>query len=1154
MTTAEFLSHLGTLDVEVWAEGERLHCSAPEAALTPELSAELKDRKQDILAFLRETNGAAYSAVPSPQPASRNGELPLSFAQQRLWFFDQFKPNSALYNIVAPVRASGCLNVEALQKAFNAMVSRHEVLRTTFAAIDGVPTQVIAAPRPAEFKVIDLTHILAARREEQAYRLLKEESSRPFNLSADLMMRVVLLKLEQEEHILLLVTHHIASDGWSYGVLFRELEALYETFSNGKLLSLPELPIQYGDFAIWQRQWLQGEVLDSQLRYWKKQLADIPAVLELPTDRPRPPVQSYRGARQALLFPKTVIETLEELSRREGVTLFMALLAAFKVLLHCYTGQDDIVVGSPTAGRNRVEIERLIGFFVNNLVLRTDLSGNPSFRELLGRVRQTALEAYAHQDLPFEKLVEELQPKRALEHHPLFQVMFAFLNVPISEAKLPGLTVTPVVLDSGMARFDLVLWMGEDAEGLTGSMESNTVEYNTDLFDAATIARMIGHFQTLLEGIVADPNRRISDFPILTADERHQLLVKWNETQRDYPKDKCFHELFEAQVERTPDAVAVVFDDRQLTYRELNVRANQLAHHLRKLEIGPDTLVGIFLERSLEMVVALLGVLKAGGAYVPLDPTYPSDRLAFMMEDARLSVLLTQPELMENLPPHNARLVCLTEEWTELARESGKNLVGSATATNLAYVIYTSGSTGKPKGVQIEHAALINFLESMRQRPGITSQDTLLAVTTLSFDIAGLELYLPLTVGARVVIVRREVTANGPELSERLSSSGATIMQATPATWRLLLESGWKGNRQLKILCGGEALSRELANQLLDRGASLWNMYGPTESTIWSTVYPVDWSHKAVPVGRPIGNTRIYILDRYLHPVPIGVPGELCIGGAGVARGYINRPELTDEKFIPDAFSEEAGARIYKTGDLARYLPDGNIELLGRIDYQVKVRGYRIELGEIEAVLKEHPTVRDCVVLAREDVPEEKRLVGYVVCSASPSPTTSELRSFLQQKLPDYMIPGAFVFLETLPLTPNRKVDRRALPAPDAARPWLEAFFVAPQSGIEKILAGIWVGVLGLERVGIYDNFFDLGGHSLLLAKVHSQLQAALRRVVPMIELFRYPTISTLAKYLSDAPEQKSLHESSDRAEKQRLAVHNRQRMQAIAGRRRHQG
>jgi len=775
-------------------------------------------------------------------------------------------------------------------------------------------------------------------------------------------------------------------------------------------------------------------------------------------------------------------------------------------LLYRYTAQDDIIVGSPIAGRIRVDTEGLIGFFINNLVLRTDLSGNPTFRELLGRVREVALGAYTHQDIPFEKLVEELRPKRDLSRNPLFQVMFALQNTPRFDLKLPGLTLSPFEVDNGTARFDLTLFLAETDGGLTGA-----VRYSTDLFDAATITRMLGHFSTLLEGVVANPDQRLSDLPLLTNVERQQLVVKWNDTFTDCPMDSCIHQLFEMQVEQTPDAVAAVFEDQELTYQELNHWANQLAHHLQALGVGPETLVGIHVERSLEMVVGLLGILKAGGAYVPLDPAYPKERLAFMLEDAQVPVLLTQERLLPQLPRCEAQVVCLDAGWDAITREREENPGIRVNGDHLAYVIYTSGSTGRPKGVQILHRSLVNCLNSTSQKVGLTDQDTLLAVTTLSFDIAGLEIFLPLVVGARVIVVSREVASDGTQLLKKLTDSGATAMQATPATWRLLLRAGWLGSNRFKVLCGGDTLSQELAGELLNRGCSVWNLYGPTETTIWSATYLVERKEGAIPIGKPIGNTQIYLLDCNLQPVPVGVPGEIYIGGYGLARGYLNQPALTAEKFIPNLFNGERGGRLYKTGDLARYLPDGAIEFLGRTDYQVKISGYRIELEEIEVVIAQHSTVRETVVTVLEDEPGDKRLVAYVVCNQGQIPGTDELHRFVKEKLPTYMVPSAFVILDALPQTPNGKVDRRALPAPDWTRPELESAFVAPVSPIEKVLAGIWAEVLGLERVGIHDNFFDLGGHSLLGTRVISRVLNTLGVEVPLRSLFEVPTVADMA-------------------------------------------
>ena len=790
----------------------------------------------------------------------------------------------------------------------------------------------------------------------------------------------------------------------------------------------------------------------------------------------------------------------------------MTLLAAFKTLLYRYSGQEDMVVGSPIANRNRIEIEELIGFFVNTLVLRTDLSDDPSFRELLGRVRNVALEAYDNHDLPFEKLVNELSPERNLSHNPLFQVMFILQNAPRNELRLPGLTITPLATKSNTAKFDLTLSLIETERGLTGRLE-----YNTDLFDEATIVRMSKHFQTLLEGIVADPQQRLSDLPVLTEAERYRMLVEWNNTWADYPQDNCIHQLFEAQVERTPNALAVTFESQQMTYRELDTRANQLAHYLQSLGIKPEALVGICVERSLDMIMGLLGILKAGGAYVPLDPSYPKKRLAFMLEDAGISVLLTQEQLVAEFSDYEVKTTCLDSDWADISREARDIPVSKVTAENLAYVIYTSGSTGRPKGVQIEHRSLLNFLHSMRQRPGLTDEDVLLSVTTLSFDIAALELFLPLIVGARLVIASRAVATDGRQLSEQLVANEVTVMQATPATWRLLVEAGWRGSEKLRILCGGEALPRELANQLRERGACLWNLYGPTETTIWSIVARIENDEGPMTLGSPICNTQIYVLDAHLQPVPIGVPGELHIGGDGLSRGYLYRSDLTAEKFVTNPFSDESGSCLYKTGDLVRYLPHGSIEFLGRMDYQVKIRGFRIELGEIEACLGQHPAVQQAVVTARGDEFSYIDLAAYIVTSMERPPTVSELRSFLKQKLPDYMLPSVFVILDALPLTPNGKVDRRALPTPDTVRPELEGTLIEPRDNLELQLAKIWEDVLDIQPIGVTDNFFDLGGHSLLAIRLFAQIQKRMGNDLPLATLFQAPTVEQLADILRQA-------------------------------------
>ena len=799
--------------------------------------------------------------------------------------------------------------------------------------------------------------------------------------------------------------------------------------------------------------------------------------------------------------------------------MFMALVASFQTLLYRYTGQDDQVIGSITAGRTQRDMEALIGFFVNTLVLRTNLSGNPTFRELLGRVRETVLDAQAHQDLPFEYLVKELRPERYAGRNPLFQVLIS-LESPLST--LPsGWTMSQMEIETGASRFDLALDIKDGSEGLVCSFE-----YSTDLFEQATIVRMAGHLQTLLEAVVADPGRQLAEYQILTEPERHQILVEWNATATDYPRDLCIHQLFENQVESTPDAVAVIFKDQQLTYRELNRRANQLAHYLQYLGVEPGVLVGICVERSLDMVVGLLGILKAGGAYLPLDPTFPSERIEFMLEDAQVPVLITQQHLTAQLPNHKAIVVCLDTDGAKLSLQSETNVPPTTLSDNLAYVIYTSGSTGRPKGVQIIHRAVVNFLLSMREQPGLKAEDTLLAVTTLSFDIAALELFLPLIVGAQVVVASHEIVADGVALIDVLTRKRITVMQATPVTWRILLAANWQGNHALKIICGGEALPPDLAQKLLPRAASLWNIYGPTETTIWSSTCMIEPGEKTITIGRPIANTQMYLLDARLHPVPVGVPGELYIGGDGLARGYLNRPELTAERFIPNPFSDDPSDRIYKTGDLARYLSNGTIEHLGRLDFQVKIRGYRIELGEIEAVLNQHPAMRQAVVVAREDVPGDKRLVAYVVLKKGLNATVDDLKQHVTKQVPAYMVPSVFMILEAMPLTPNGKVDRGAFPVPESSRHSSEDNFAAPTLPLHNQLVQIWEELLDARPIGTRDNFFDLGGHSLLAARLVIRIEQDWGKKIPLNTLLADATIERLAAVIMQ-PEDESLVNST---------------------------
>ncbi|HEY9674007.1 MAG TPA: amino acid adenylation domain-containing protein [Waterburya sp.] len=1093
--------------------------------------------------------------------------FPASFAQQRLWFIDQLVPGNAFYNVPTALRLTGKLNLTALEQTFNEIVHRHEALRTRFGQVEGQLVQVIAPTLTLNLPVIDLQSLSTNEREPKAKRILNTEFERPFNLATEPLLRLRLLKLDETEHILLLNLHHIICDDWSMGVLIRELSAIYTAFAQKQPSPLPELPLQYADFAHWQREWLQGATPESplqesplqrQLAYWRQQLNGSPT-LNLPTDRPHLAIQRYRGATQFLELPPSLSAALEQLSQHEGVTLFMTLLAAFQTLLYRYTQQEDIAVGSPIANRNRSEIEGLIGFFVNTLVLRTNLSGNPTFLELLSRVREITLGAYAHQDLPFEKLVEELQPERNLSRHPLFQVVFGFENAPMEALELPGLTLSPLTIDLKTTRFDLEFLMWEASEGfrsLWGEQWEHSkglrgvVVYNTDLFDAATITRMLGHFRTLLEGIVANPHTKIANLPLLEEAERHQLLIEWNHTFADYPRDKCIHQLFEEQVEYNSHAIAVIFEDVQtrhatsLTYGELNSRSNQLAHYLQKLGVGAEALVGICMERSVEMIVGMLGILKAGGAYLPLDSSYPKERLRLMLEDAQVSVLLTQEKLVGGLPDFSAsdrpngvlanpRIICLDTDWELITQGSDKNLTSSVTSNNLAYVIYTSGSTGKPKGVAIPHQA-VNRLVCNTNYVKLDSTDKIAQASNTSFDAATFEIWGALLHGAQLVEMSKDVMLSPHELALQIREKGITVLFLTTALFQQIARDVPHAFSPLRyLLFGGEAVDSRWVKKVLKKNPPqrLIHVYGPTESTTFSSYYwvqEVQESATSIPIGRPISNTQIYLLDAQLQPAPIGVPGELYIGGDGLARGYLNREDLTSERFI---FS--AGERLYKTGDLARYRPDGNIEFLGRIDNQVKIRGFRIELGEIEAVLNQHSAVRETVVIVQEDIPGEKHLVAYVVPNREPLKAESlqgvgrnpslwegsqvqptDLHQFIKERLPDYMMPSAYVVLESLPLTPNGKIDRRVLPRVDTLSLNIPEDYVAPRTPIEEELAGIWVKVLGKQHVGVHDNFFELGGHSLLATQLTSRIRDIFQVELPVRTLFEAPTVAMLARHI----------------------------------------
>ncbi|CAG0937718.1 fengycin family lipopeptide synthetase D [Thermoflexales bacterium] len=1050
---------------------------------------------------------------PSIAALTRPEQLPLSFSQERLWFIDQWELGNTAYNIPSAVRLQGQLDVPALERSLTEIIRRHESLRTTFVLHDEHPIQVITPATAETLPLFDLSERPAAEREAHARQIIAAEAQRPFDLAHGPLWRTALVQLAQHDHILLITTHHIVSDGWSIGVLVRELTTLYHAFSTAQPSPLPELPIQYADYAIWQRQWLSGDTLTQQLAYWQQQFSGELPTLDLPSDRPRPPVQTFHGATYNFQVPLALTQQLLALGQEAGATLFMTLLAAFQTLLYRYTGQTDLIIGTPIANRTRLEIESLIGFFVNTLALRVNLTGNPTFLQLLAHVREVTLGAYAHQDLPFDRLVDELHVPRELSRTPLFQVIFALQNAPMPAIQLPDLQIQPLETSSATAKFDLTLFMTETADGLLGQFE-----YNTDLFEAATLQRMAEHLLTLLNGIIQQPDARLLDLSVLTAAERHQLLVEWNAIRTEYPRHQKVHELYEAQVKQTPEAVALVFENEHVTYSVLNQRANQLAHHLQTAGVGSDVLVGISLERSLEMVVGLLGILKAGGAYVPLDPAYPPERLAFMIQDAGVRVLVTHSTLKENLPEQFTMTICLDQEWAAIVRESQENLASDIEAGNLVYVMYTSGSTGTPKGIGVTHRNVVRLVRNTNYAD--LAEQTFLQFAPISFDASTLEVWGALLNGGRLVVPPAGALSL-QELGQIIETHAVTTVWLTAGLFHLMVDEQIQSLKHCRqVLAGGDILSVPHVNralQVFGTSCRLINGYGPTENTTFTCCYSmkdVGRVEHTVPIGRPITNTTVYILDRHLQPVPIGVPGELYTGGDGLARGYLNRPELTAEKFIPHPFSEEPGARLYKTGDLARYLPDGNIEFLGRNDQQVKLRGFRIELGEIEARLNQHPAIQQAAVIVREQVAGDKRLVAYLVTADNHPASANELRQFLHNTLPDYMIPAVFVSLESLPLTPNGKIDRHTLPVPDEILAVGQESYTAPRTSMEEELVAIWTDVLHLERVGIHDNFFAVGGHSLLATQVVSRLNQTLKVQLPLRGLFEAPTIAELAGHL----------------------------------------
>jgi amino acid adenylation domain-containing protein len=1078
-------------------------------------ASELSAAKQKLIALLakdREQRARPIDGLKAEKPCD------LSFGQRRLWFLDRWSPGSTTYNEFVRLRLHGRLEVEALRQSLAMVVQRHEVLRTVFQETREGTVQVLDPRLMPALEQHDLATLPKTEQESALDALLQHEMTTPFNLAAGPLVRARLVHLGTDEHELLFSVHHIACDGWSLGIFVRELGAGYTAFVNGEAPPLPPLDIQYADYARWQREAAHSPSAMAQLEYWKRQLPEPAPVLDLPFARPRPDVRTPDGITRFFSLSADLTSNIRRLARKENATPFMVLLAAFHALLHRYTGETDIRVGSPVAGRSRGETEPLIGFFVNTLVMRGDVAGEPTFRELLQRVRDTALAAYANQDVPFEQLVETLRPKRDVNHTPLFQALFVLQNSPLGAFTLPGLQVIPIEVDRGTSKFDITLSLTETDEGFKGGFECSA-----DLFNAADIERMCGHFVELLASTLETPDERVCRLRLLSQSERHNLLYEWNDTAAEYPKEKCLHALFEEQVLRTPDAIAVVFEGEEVSYGELNRRANRLGHHLRKLGVKPDSLVAICAERSVEMVVGLLGVLKAGGAYVPLDPAYPAERLRFMLKDSEPVALLAQRSVVGILGalPENLPVVLLDGDGWKNQPESNPVAEVGLSSSHLAYVIYTSGSTGMPKGVMVEHHPVVNRMVWMQAAYCLQPSEPVVQKTPFSFDVSVWEFFWPLLFGARLVVARPQGHMDPAYLRKLIVQNAVTTAHFVPSMLQVFLNDPLAANCTClrRVICSGEALSTSLAERFFAvlPNTELHNLYGPTEAVVDVSAHsctPAKLRNcNSVPIGKPITNTRFYVLDALGEPVPAGVTGELFIGGTQLARGYLNRPELTAERFVRDPFVGEAGARMYRTGDLGRWLPDGSIEYLGRNDQQVKIRGFRIELGEIEARLQEHEGVREAVVLAREDHPGDKRLVAYF--AGAEGITASELRAHLSAALPEYMVPAAYVRLETLPLTPNGKLDRKALPTPSDAVVLAPAERAPVAGELETLIAHEWKAVLQVDVVGATDNFFDAGGNSLHMATLQARMFERLGREVPMVALFKYPTIRDLARHLA---------------------------------------
>ena len=1100
----KYLSKLQKQKIEVYSSADKLHVLDENKLITDEILAKLKDNKAQIIRILQQhiIDDKKFDFV------ERGKYIPLSFAQERLWFMDQYNHNAS-YNLPLAIRLLGELNIALLEKTLLAIVSRHEVLRTNFVTINEEPKQVIHESPTCNLEIVNLSHLSKEEADKHILDSINEETQKPFDLVNDSLIRFILYTIKDEESVLFLNQHHIISDGWSASILMNEITLIYDAFINNRPSPLKELPIQFADYAIWQREYLEGDLLQRQADYWKGKLEGV-EILELATDKVRPKEQTFNGNTSPFHLNKNATDKLNQLSQENGATLFMTLLSAFKILLQKYTGQHDICVGSPIANRTREEVEGLIGFFVNTLVLRSEVNPELTFDDFLGRVKATMLEAYENQDMPFEKVVEILEPERNLSYSPLVQVMLVLQNTPVEQQNSSRLNIEHVGVESAVSKFDITIYITETLNGLFGS-----IEYNTDLFESGTIERMAKHFVVLIEQVVDNSRKQIKDLEILTSAEKHQLLVDWNDTKVNYPKEKCIHQLFEEQVVKRPDSVAVVFEEEELTYRQLNEKSNQLASYLQKKGVKPESLVGICVDRSLEMIISLLAILKAGGAYVPIDPTYPEDRISYMLEDAGCEIVLTREHL--GMPKIKSEKIYLDLDWEKIENEPNENVKSAVRSDNLVYVIYTSGSTGRPKGVMVEHGNVIRLVKNSNYVP-LNTSTVLLSTGSVSFDATIFEYWGPLLNGGKLVLCSETIVMDAGSLKELILERGVNTMWFTSGLLNLYVDTQLDLFSDLSfVIAGGEKLSK-LHIEKLHRAYSdlkLFNGYGPTENTTFSACHritEIDLGKPSIPIGSPIANSTVYILDDHNEIQPIGIVGEICLGGDGLARGYLNNAELTSEKFITHPFS--TGERLYKTGDLGRWLSDGTIEFVGRMDDQVKLRGYRIELGEIESVVQGYEGVSSSIVLVKEMSTGDRELVSYLVGDTI---NVDELRNYLIGILPSYMIPSHFVLIDTIPLNSNGKVDKKSLPNPDGTSISRGVDYVGPRNEEEEKLVAIWSDVLGIskENIGVKSNFFELGGNSFKIIRLLNRINNVFGYELKVVDLFRYPTIDLFSNRIN---------------------------------------